>query len=325
MSQKVLLNELELAYSPISNYAFNFLKKESIIQQILSHSNLYVIAQRPIMSFENIIPIFDEQAISFEIHQKGTNGFLKVKLPFFQEFIANDKSKDVVFMVGSHDHNYKPSAPPFKNVHGIRFYEDKEFLVWFSPEKFLQNYWKGFIKADVSGNLQSFTKYRVHYVGKATKQDIWKRLTGHSSLQEILSVEYPLNYGDLPTHEIAILFYKFRDNLQVRTWDGNEEEIDSMVASLLGTDLPEQETIFLDAEKALIKVMSPKYNREKYISYPTSNDGLYKHKYDSFSYTFSDPISLEYDNNEIVGNRNVMRGDAIIIKNNEIVELLKED
>jgi len=86
--------------------------------------------------------------------------------------------------------------------------------------------------------------------------------------------------------------------MQMHTF-GDNADIDEMVNSLLGKNMPEQRTIFLDAEKALINAMQPKYNDELFKNYPKSADGLYKHNYNSISYTFTDPITLVYDKGEI--------------------------
>lgn len=65
--------------------------------------------------------------------------------------------------------------------------------------------------------------------------------------------------------------------------------------------MPIKEKVFLDAEKALIKAMTPHYNKELFKSYPISIDGLYKYDYDTIAYTFIDPITLTYSNGEISG------------------------
>jgi len=326
MERKSLLNQLELAYSPMCNYDFNILKHDPIIQYILKSSSLYVIVQRPEISFENIIPNEEEKYIQFEIHQKNNPEILKCKLPFFQENIATDPEKEVILYLGSNDPNNKLDRIPIKNIQGIKFYESdlesENFLVWFSPEKFLQNYWKGYFEAEIEGNIRELLKYQVHYVGKATDQDIWERLTGHATLQDILSVEYPLVYGSLPTHEIALLLFEFHDNLSIRTFDVNSSA-DDMVDSFLGRDRPDQKTIFLDAEKALVKAMQPKHNKILFKNYPKSKDGLHKHNYDAFSYTFMDPITLKYDFGEIEGGLYYLGGDTIIVTDNKNMELLK--
>lgn len=323
---KILFNQLLLAYSPLCNYDFTILKKDPIIQEIIEKSSLYVIAQRPEIRFDNIINNENEKTIEFEIRQHNNPNILKCKVPLFQENIATDPKNEILLYLGSNDKNNDFKKTPICNVHGMKFYEksisDENFLIWFSPEKFLQNYWKGHLLAEIEGNIHDFTKYKVHYVGQATKQDIWKRLTGHDKLQDILSLEYPLTYGSLPTHEIAILLFCFQDNLQMHSF-GDNSSIEEMVNSLMGENMPEQRTIFLDAEKALIKAMQPKYNDELFNNYPKSKDGLYKHNYDSISYSFSDQITLVYDKGEIQGGLTYWGGDTIIISKNETMELLK--
>jgi hypothetical protein len=167
-----------------------------------------------------------------------------------------------------------------------------------------------------------FTKYNVHYVGKATEQEIWKRLTGHSKLQDILSLENPLCYGSLPTHEIAILTFMFEENMFMRT-PGDDVKDGALADWYLGKDLPTQKTIYLDAEKALIHAMQPSYNEELFRNYPKSVDGLHKHKLDMVNYTFTDPITLVYEKGEIRGGLSRSGGDAIRVTDNSKSEFIK--
>lgn len=326
MGRKVIINQLELAYSPISNFDFTYLKHESVIQQAIERSCLYIIVQRPEIRFDNILYDDNQKTVSFEIRQHQNTHVLKCKVSIFQEFIATDPAKEVLLEIGSNDRNNDFNSISIMNVHGMKFYQqeisDDNFLVWFSPEKFLQNVWKGYIQADIEGDIRNFTRYKVHYVGQATKQEIWKRLTGHDKLQDILSLEYPFTYGSLPTHEIALLLFSFHDNLEIYKFD-EASSVEEMTNSLMGKNRPEQRTIFLDAEKALINGMLPKYNDELFKNYPRSADGLYKHKYDAISYSFTDPIILVYDKGEIEGSLDYMGGDTIIVEDNKTVELFK--
>ena len=98
--------------------------------------------------------------------------------------------------VGTDDPNSDISKQLLNHINGLKFFSnDETFIVWFSPEKFLHNYWVGFFNANIKGNIRNFTKYKVHYIGKATDQDIWRRLTGHAALQDILSLEFPFSFG----------------------------------------------------------------------------------------------------------------------------------
>lgn len=326
MEQKVLINQLSLAYTPLSNYSFTILKTDPDVQSIIENSNLYVIAQRAELRFDNVRLNEQEETLEFEIRQHSNANVLHCKIPIFQEAIGADNSKQILIDFGSHYKETPMDAFPLNNIHGIKFYYDsntpENFLLWISPEKFLHNYWDGEILAKVDGVIHDFTRYNIHYVGQATKQDIWERLTGHNKLQTILSLEYPITYGSLPTHEISVLLFNFSDNMQMTTF-GLSSNPDEMVDALMGRNMPGKRTIFLDAEKALISAIQPKYNEELFKNYPKSRDGLYKYNYNSISYTFIDPITLVYDKGEIVGGLHFLGGDTIIVKNNKTMELLK--
>ena len=214
MGQKLLYNYLELAYSPISNYTFSLIKDDPLFQNLTSESTLYIITQRNELTFESLDFTFIEpnQIIChFEIKQKGNPDILKCELPVYQPNLAADVHREIKFHFeyGLPKPNPLPKSFPQNNIINLLFsYHDETFIGWISPENFIQNYLNGALKANIIGPIESFISYKVHYVGKATEQKVWKRLTGHSSLQEILSIEYPLTFGSLPTHEIAILFLK---------------------------------------------------------------------------------------------------------------------
>lgn len=326
MDRKIIVNKLELAYAPLSSFEFAHVKEDPMIEQALEESSLYVIAQRPILTFEHVIPHYSDSALTFEIHQKGNINKLNCKLPFFQKSLKTTRKDTIALAVNSLDKDNFKAKLPFENLYGFSFVKQNDgknkFLIWFSPEKLLQNWWKGYIDCDIKGDYKSFLNYNVHYVGKATKQGILKRLTGHSRFQDILSLEAPITYKDLPAHEITILCFKFKDNQQVHVF-GENANVKEMSASLMGENFPSQEKIFLDAEKALIRAIEPKYNKELFKGYPKSKDGLYNDKYDYISYSFIDPITLKYEKGEIKGKKSYDGGDSIVIKNNKEISLVK--
>ncbi|GAA3522188.1 hypothetical protein GCM10022393_40910 [Aquimarina addita] len=326
MSRKSIINKLELAYAPMTGYEFAIVKKDPVVEKAIERASLYVIAQRPIITFENVSPNPSEYTLDFEIHQKGNPNILKGKLPLIQSVADCNFNDDIAIAFNFLDKNEIQTKPPFNNLHGfslVKQLKDKqEFLLWFSPEKLLQNWWKEQVECEIKGDYKSFMNYNVHYVGKATKQSILKRLTGHSTFQDILSLENPITYKDLPKHEIAILCFEFQDNLQFQVF-GENSSVEEMKSSLLGENFPKQETIFLDAEKALIRAMNPEYNKELFKNYPKSEDGLYKDNYDYISYSFVDPITLKYPKGEINGVLGHDGGDSIVVKDNKSVSLVK--
>jgi len=266
MNRKSLLNQLELAYAPLTAYEFAIVKDDKLIDRALEKASLYLIGQRPVITFENVVPDTSVYQLNFEIHQKGNSNILKCQLPFDQEVfgLIEDNVVDVAF--NFLDKSVKQDKPPFQNIHGFSLVRHtkagKEFIIWFSPEKLLQNWWKGSIDCEIDGDWKSFINYKVHYVGKATKQGILQRLTGHSTFQDILSLEAQVTEKQLPANEIIILPFEFQDNSQIQSF-GDGADTNEMVASLLGENYPEQEKVFLDAEKALIKaIVSTPFSRQ---------------------------------------------------------------
>ena len=326
MNRKSLLNQLELAYSPLTAYEFAIIKDDKLINKALDNASIYIIGQRPVITFENVMPDPTLYQLNFEIHQKGNPNILKCRLPFDQELFGLIENNVIDIAFNYLDKSIKQESPPFHNIHGFSLVrhkkEEREFIIWFSPEKLLQNWWKHIIVCEIDGDWKSIIKYKVHYVGKATKQSILERLTGHSSFQDILSLEAPVTDKQLPANEIVILPFEFQENLQIQSFGDGANRKD-MIASLLGENYPDQEKVFLDAEKALIKAMQPSYNKELFKSYPFSKDGLYHDHYDAISYTFIDPIILTFKEGEIRGGLTHIGGDTILILDNKEIKLVK--
>jgi len=322
---KGLINQLELGYSPMTAYEFTLNKKDKLIEKALEFSSLYILAKRPVITFENITFDYIQYRLNFEIHQKNNSKTLKGSLSLIQEEVSK-KDDTIAVAFNFLDNNIIQKTEPFNNVHGFSLVEvngdNQKFLLWFSPEKLLQNWWKGYVECEIIGDYKSFLNYDVLYVGKATRQSILKRLTGHETLQDILSLETPVTEHQLPANEVVILPFEFQDNLQIHSF-GDDSDVDTMVSAFMGEFYPSQEKVFLDAEKALINSMLPKYNSELFNNYPISKDGLYKDNYDSITYKFVDPITLRYENGEICGDDSYLGGDFIVVENNEKVSLYK--
>ena len=247
MEQKSLLNQLELAYAPMTAYEFAILKNDKFIELALEKASLYVIGQRPVITFENVIADELGYELNFEIHQKGNDNILKCSLPLIQKVVGSSYEDIIGVSFNFLDKSSEQDFQPLNNIHGFSLFqvldENNKFLIWFSPEKLLQNWWKGNIECKIEGDFHSFIQYKIHYVGKATKQSILKRLTGHNTFQDILSLEAPVTDKQLPANEIVILPFGFQDNLQIQSF-GSDSSIDSMVASLRGDNYPEQDKVF---------------------------------------------------------------------------------
>ncbi len=321
MNYSGLSTKLKLAYAPLSSHDFAIVKSEKIIQEILNGSMLYVIAQRPLLTFENVNKSEDGQSLQFEIAQQGTGIKVKCSLPIYQELLGQDETKFVDITFGSYDKNWSQTGFPLTNVNGFQFHDHNgNFLLWLSPDKFLHHFFNEFISASVDGDYSELTKFNVHYVGKATDQEIWKRLTGHSALQDILSLEEPYNYGTLPPHEIVLLLFRVVDKFQITTLI---DDVESFVDDIYGKNYPTDKEVSLDAEKILIKVLNPEYNERKFPNYPVSKDGLFKFKYNRFAYQISENITFVYSDGEIICNIDVESSDIIAIEENKTLSIFR--
>jgi|JI7StandDraft_1071085.scaffolds.fasta_scaffold07770_7 hypothetical protein len=307
MERGLLINDLELGYAPMSAFAFKQLISENDFAQNVADSHLYIIVQRRELTFNNFSSSDDKTVIKFEIRQDKNDEHVQCILPIFQKHIATDWTKGVDVRLHNRRNTIdKKIPPPYNGTQSLTFQEvdpqtnKKRRLIWFSPDKLLQNYWKGYIKAEINGNFRKMLEYNVHYVGKSTEQNICQRLSNHSTFQDILVSQDALSFGNIPSNEIMVLLLRIKDNHTISKWgqDSSEEQI---INYLQNYQLPNDMTVSLDAEKALIKHLQPKYNKIIYKSYPNSNDLINQERHDVVLYGIVDPITLIYENGKITG------------------------
>lgn len=303
----VLINDLELAYAPLSAYYFSKFIKDKEFYEIVSDSHIYIIAQRKEVTFSNLFFYHDSLELSFDIEQEGNANVVRCILPLIQGNITTDLTKKIELRI--HNRKNTPThkiGPPFKGTQAFSIQatdlvsEEVKLLAQFTPDKLLQNFWKGHIRAKFDSDHSSFSEYQVHYVGKSTEQNICARLSSHSTFQEILANQDSLSYGNIPSNEIMILLFRIGDINTIVKWgdDATSEEISSYTTDY---KLPSKVDTSLDAEKALIKHLQPEYNRILYNSFPNQNDLVNKDYHNVILYGFSDPIKLIYKEGEIEG------------------------
>ena len=75
MNQKRLINQIELAYAPLTAFEFANLKDDKEIEKIMENASLYLIGQRAVITFENVQPDFNNFILNFEIHQLYISNF----------------------------------------------------------------------------------------------------------------------------------------------------------------------------------------------------------------------------------------------------------
>jgi hypothetical protein len=320
MTKGLLINDIELGYAPMTAYHFNKLIKDKEFQDIFFDSHIYIIAQRKELTFNNF-NFSKEFVLNFEIRQKENDKFIKCELPFIQKNITTDLTKIIELRL--HDRKNTPenkNGYPFNGTQAFSI-KSKEshvaksiLLAQYTPDKLFQNYWKGHINVEFSKDFSSFCEYKVQYVGKSTEQNICKRLSSHSTFQEILTNEDSLSYGNIPSNEIMILLFRIKDSNTIVKW-GEESTAKEMSDYMTDYLLPSEKAISLDAEKALIKHLLPKYNKILYKSFPNKSDLVNSDFHDTIFYAFCDPIKLIYENGEIKGGELYGERDYITVEN----------
>lgn len=326
MAVKTLTSYLKLSYTPISNYDFAAIKSNDVLQSYLNNGHIYIIAQRPVITFNNLT--LDKSnynpILEFTINQIGSAEVLNCKFPICQENLCA-QNDPLIGLYLTYIHPKPDPIPiegPYNGLANFVLTGSNGDKFWFSPEKLFYHYWNGHIQLVFKGDIDHFTHYKIHYIGKATEQDIVKRLTGHSHLQDILSLELPFHYGSLPTNEIVLLLFNFEDTIHANSY-AYEEPVEDTVELIMGRSIIPEKTIYTDAEKALINSLKPKHNRQYYPKYPLSADGISSFKLDGYSYCFVDPITLIYSDGTVKGHKKPHLADYIWIEGNKRPVIIK--
>lgn len=319
MTKGVLINDLELGYAPMSAYHFTKLIEDSNFHNNVLDSHIYIIAQRKQVTFSNFF-FYKNQDISFDINQEGNPKIIRCILPLIQNKIVTDLSKTIDLRIHNRKNKIgKKIGFPFNGTQGFSVQQSdlinntRQIANWFSADKLFYSYWKGEIRANFTDTFYDLLDYTVHYVGKSTEQNICKRLSSHSTFQKILSTQESLSYNDIPSNEIMILLFRIKDNNTIVKW-GDEATDKEMSDYLTNYFLPNDKTISLDAEKALINKLQPKYNKVLYNSFPNKKDLVNTDYHNLILYGLSDPIKLLYEKGTIKGDYDPGERDYISVE-----------
>jgi hypothetical protein len=158
MNRKSLVSQLELAYAPMTAYEFATMKDDHYVEMALEKASLYAIGQRPVITFENVVADEFEYSLNFEIHQKGNENILKGKLPLVQSAVGSSQEDTIGVALNYLDKKNRQVGPILNNIHCFSLIQavdgKNKFLIWFSPEKLLQNWWNGDIDCDIQGGCK---------------------------------------------------------------------------------------------------------------------------------------------------------------------------
>ena len=137
------------------------------------------------------------------------------------------------------------------------------------------------------------------YVGQCVRESLTKRFKAHHALQDMLIEEDVISRQYDKADELMLMPLGIDSNiLSVLTPENIERDFVKVFTNDFNFNMKE---VILDAEKALVHNMNPKYNKIKYERYPRSRDGLDNIDAHVFSYSLSEFAILKYTDCLVVG------------------------
>ncbi len=278
-------------YPLVSAWEFETLKAEEVVRERWDNCTIYMVVQRPLTYFDNVV--IDDSYIHFEIADGQ-----KPSLPCRINLVANKicEPGDVVEISVEFFSKTPGKEQPLRNVGAFRlFKQDGSFILWWSPQKILYEMLVNNLVVEIAedGNPFTFLDYKVHYIGKSFSQKVWNRLTGHEKMQRILTVEREI--GSSPAarapFEISLIFLNLLglDDVPMITGSdaispiGNEPIVhkldssdDNAFANFM-TNSPVKlgdEALTREVEAMLIQQFRPEHNEIKFENYPEIKGGM---------------------------------------------------
>lgn len=324
MSYDGLITEVKLAAPPISSFDYTHIKGQREFRTMFENSMVYALVQRSILVLRNISLSEDRSLMYFEIHQLMNPEVLyctfnifesinqkfnieEAEIEFFQSFIRPELSKD---------------------VDGIIFheFEGRRNLLWLSPDNFINYFSNNIItKSSIRGDVKLFTKFYVHYVGKATGQHILDRLESHGKFKDAVIINQAYQRSVPVAFEIFILFFHITSKIQLRIHGSETIDKPEIEENSFAFNHPTDVTVSLDIEKAFVHCLNPEMNdpEKSFNNYPKSKDGLFPFKFNRYSYQILEDITLKCRKAEITCSTNKNLCDIIGVDNNETASIIK--
>ncbi|QGZ93887.1 hypothetical protein [Terricaulis silvestris] len=280
---------LRLVYPPISNQHADWLLEDAAARERLDTAKLYMIAARREVEFHNLAWNEDEQVLSFDLGFPG-------------ELVAGSVDVDAIMEDwprserGAADVAAGPKRIEISDVNGAGY------PVWFTPDKFLWNVWRGHKYVSFAGDVRQFAKYDLLYIGMS-QDSAFKRLVAlpHEARLKILTNELVRGAQGRLSEEIMFFFFDI-DPLFVSTY-GDDDEIDDVAVDMLMNPLKrvQPQVLVEDAEKAFIKMLQTPYNRRRYHKYPAIAKGLADTILQRYGYSIAEDLSFMIGDLEMVG------------------------
>lgn len=293
----VMLSTLHLVYPPVSSYEADAVKDDPEVEALLRTSDFYVLAMRSEVHFdcENIQvggdvwivpvlgetidgqPIADHVTLDIEALAIATLGHMP------ETFAADIGPKFLRFWPGELTAVEDGGMEPFE---------------WFTTEKLLFDKGRGVPGIAGLERLRDFATYELLYVGIAKKTDTFSRLfeSAHHARQKILSGEWPRRSGARVTDELILFAFRVEPTI-FRTMgpEGGPTEASGDAWKMY------RKRVVADAEKAFVHLLDPRYNIEKFASYPQGADGLYGGDHQRYGFLIAENVTFTTSNGTMRG------------------------
>lgn len=315
-------NWLKLSYSPMTVYEFDQAKSletfDIDIFEALKSTKIYIIAKRklPIMEFAEP---FSSNKVTIKVKNEDEDNYLLFSFSkennkcLFGEGITGIKlGSNLQRCKEWYTDGFIPRNDKFP-FQAITFYkENDKFFLNANFDRFWHLYSNNRIYlSDLKGNIEPFITYEVLYVGKCDNEHIFDRFKQHHALQKLLTREniIPKDYDKV--NDLMILPFSVESEV-VTVINGYSDER-AFMESMLGQFPFSNQNIILDAEKALVNALSPKYNKIQFKNYPKSKDGLYNKNLSLINYSIHENIILQYGENYICGDVNGINSTVLCV------------
>jgi hypothetical protein len=297
---RILSNRLKLVYPPISNQEGDWLVKLPEVREFVGHSKLYMIGQRPELKFGDFEANEESNILSFSLSQETSDIEASVQMPI--DALLDGYDGDLIVELG----------PKLIRIRGKEQPDDEEPLLWFTPDKFLFNAWNGHMPVQGLTWHREFAEFDLLYVGISKATDSLSRLfaTGHKARLSILTNESQQVRNARLTDELMIFLFDIEQTGvavfdDLGAWPENSFPDDKL-------------QVVADAEKAFVKLLDPRYNVQKYASYPQGADGLYGTGLTSYSYHIGEDITFRTPNGTFWGSVDESTGHMITVSGDEV-------
>lgn len=292
----ILETNLHLTHAPISIKDFNRIKELPVLdpeeKERLDKASLYIIGKREVPVFVPRMEISNEHCLILDV-EIGKESF-RIFIPA----LTNPK----YFLNSFAEIKTEPEGLEKAQKVWLFAFNDKGEVVptiGFTFDELIYYYGNGLFHIIMQGDFTSAITYEVLYVGESVREKLTQRFKAHHALQNMLIKEKVISPSFDKSEELILMPFTI-DSYMCTMLTGFSPEDDWWKAFIGDFDLtPDQ--INLDAEKAFIHSMNPKYNRIRFKDYPLSKNGLYKSDASVFYYSIAENMILKYDAGNIIG------------------------